>query len=136
MPQPNDPDADPYESTGSMLAHLYHQHGAKRVHDEMASLVEAGTIPKQFIEMVAAELRAARLSKVAELVESYLDQLTDGLDLRFFSICADPLYADSPALGANIASWQRQQRRFMAKLNARRNRWLRLGGIDPYLQNS
>jgi hypothetical protein len=130
MQQPNETD-DAYGSTGSMLAHLYHQHGAKRVREEMTTLIEAGTTPRQFAEMVAAELRAARLSKVAELVESYLDQLPDGLDLRFCDYCHDKLYIESPGNLANIESWRRSRRRFMAKLEARRDKWLRLAGIAP-----
>jgi hypothetical protein len=112
-----------------MLAHLYQKKGAERIHAEMTALVEAGTIPRQFVEVLAAQSRAMRMFGLAEIIEGYVDRCPDGLDLRYCSYCTDPLYADSPALGANIASWQRQQRRFMAKLNARRDRWLRLAEI-------
>jgi hypothetical protein len=127
--QPNDPDADPYETTGSMLAHLYHQHGAKRIHQAMTTWVEAGTIPKQFAAVVAAELRAARLPKVAEIVESYIDQCPDGLDLRYCSYCYEKPYVDSPGNQANIDAWCRRRTRLMATLNEMRDKWLRLAEI-------
>ena len=113
--QPSNTPADlasQFESTGALAAYLYRQHCAKRLHDEMATLVEAGTIPKQFVELTVAELKSRTAAQGGgDRVESYINQCPDGLDLRFCNYCADPLYADSPALEANIASWQRQQRR-------------------------
>jgi hypothetical protein len=128
--EPNDEDNDPYASTGSLLAHLYSQHGVGRIHAEMTTLVESGTIPRQFVELIAAELRAARLSKVAEIVESYASQCPDGLDVARFCNYCQPPHEDHPeSNSANIQAWRKRQSRSMASLNARRDRWLRLANI-------
>jgi hypothetical protein len=60
MQQPNEPDTEPdFESYGARLAYLHHKHGAERIHQGMTVLAESGRIPRQYLEMVAAVLRAA-----------------------------------------------------------------------------
>jgi hypothetical protein len=80
--------------------------------------------------MVAAELRAARLPKVAEVVEGYASQCPDGTDLRFCHYCKPP-YNDDPSTGPNIAAWRRSRARFMDSLRKRWDKWLRLARIEP-----
>jgi hypothetical protein len=129
LQQLNEANVEPFESTGSCVAYLHRKHGANRVHQEMQTLVEAGTIPRQYVEVIAAELRAARLSKVAEIVESYIDQCPDGLDVAQYCEFTEPPYTDHPNR-ANIEAWRRRRTRLMAKLNDTRDRWLRLAGIE------
>ena len=134
MQQPTiDPNELPDDlEPGAYLGLVYQKKGRKALKAELDEVVERGNAPREYLEAIAAELRAARLPKVAVLVEHCAAKCPDGMDLRFCGYTKALPYINDPKYNEmNIAAWRRRRQRLITHWRQKREKWLRLAGIDP-----